>query len=320
MHCDYCSIRKTNLQQPELTAQEWKKAFAILKDLGCEFNLILGNETMMADDLPAIIKYLYEQKISYALYSTSPTELYNKLKESLIEAGLKNLSSGFDSLKRDDSIGIKSKRGLEGMIEMKKRIPGLDTQGTITLSKINLDEVVDLLKTLTANGIWGAVNSIHWDADGEYDFFPPKEHLKDFIIDDKEKFLALCRKLKELTANGEIMIQNPPEYFDALAKHGLDMSWHCTQPYIITVDADGSLRLCGYRRGKGVTKFSIFDLADEKKFEKYKEVWKEESQECPGCFWSYWWMAENFIFTDQKEYGTKVFQTHHSKYFEKEKK
>jgi len=319
MHCKYCAIRKTNLLQPELTVEGWKKAFGILKDLGCEFNLILGNETMMADDLPAIIKYLYEQKINYALYSTSPTELFNELKELLIEAGLKNLSSGFDSLKRNDSIGIKSKRGLNGMIEMKKRIKALDTQGTITLSNINLDEVVDLLRTLTKNHIWGAVNSLHWDIDGEYDFFPSKEHLKDFIITDEKKFLKLCEELKELTINGEIMIQNPPEYFDALARYGLNMGWHCTQPYVITVDADGSLRLCGYRRGKRVTKFSIFDLVDEKKFEEYRQVWKEESQECPGCFWSYWWMAENFIFTDQKEYGTKVFQTHYSKFYKKEK-
>ena len=323
MNCDYCSIRKTKLER-ELSISEWKKVFDVLKQLGCEFNLIIGNEPMLLEDgLPELISYLSEQDTKYAIYSTCPTDLFNKLKKPLAEAGLKNLSSGFDSLKRTDSIGIKSARGLAGMIEMKKLIKGLDTQGTITISKINLDEVVDLLKTLTANGIWGAVNSIHWDSDGNYDFFPPKEHLKDFVIDedwrDREKFIELCRRLKELTIKGEIMIQNPPEYFDALAKHGLDMSWHCTKPYIITVDADGQLRLCGYRRGKKVPEFSIFDLRDKRKFEEYKKAWKEESQECPGCFWSYWWMAENFIFTDQKEYGTKVFQTHHSKYFKKEK-
>lgn len=315
MHCEYCSIRKTTLER-ELSVPEWKRVFDIFKKLGCEFNLILGNETMMLEDgLVDIVKYLHEQNTHYALYSTCPSELFDKLKEPLAKAGLKNLSSGFDSLRRDDSIGIKSRRGFEGMLEMKKRIEGLDTQGTITLSKINLDEVVDLFRILTKNGIWGAVNSIHWDKDGKYDFFPPKEFLKDFIIDDREKFLALCGELKELAIKGEIMVQNPPEYFDALAKYGLDMSWHCTKPYIITVDADGQLRLCGYRRGTEVPKFSIFDLEDEKKFEEYKKVWKEESQKCPGCFWSYFWMAENFIFTDQKEYGTKVFQTHHSKYY-----
>jgi len=318
MSCRYCAIRKTELQR-ELTLLEWKKTFDILKQLGCEFNLILGNEVMLlGGNLVELVRYLYEQKTEYALYSTCPPELFEKLKEPLAEAGLKNLSCGFDSLERNDSIGIKTRRGLESMIEMKKRIKGLDTQGTITLSKINLNETVGLLKTLTENDIWGAVNSIHWDSDGCYDFFPPKEFLEDFMIDDREKFIELCKRLKKLTINGEIMVQNPPEYFDALAKHGLDMSWHCTQPYIITVDADGQLRLCGYRRGKKVPKFSIFDLVDEGRFEEYKKIWKEESRECPGCFWSYWWMAENFIFTNQREYGTRVFQDHHSRYYRKE--
>ncbi|KKL79387.1 hypothetical protein LCGC14_2015400 [marine sediment metagenome] len=39
---------------------------------------------------------------------------------------------------------------------------------------------------------------------------------------------------------------------------------------VIIVDADGQLRLCGYRRGKKVPEFSIFDLTDKKKFEEWK--------------------------------------------------
>ena len=315
MDCEYCAIKKTKVAR-ELTISEWRKAFDVLKYLGCEFNLILGNEVMLLEEkLVELVRYLYEQKTEYAMYSTCPETLLDKLKKPLVSAKLKNLSCGFDSLGRNDSIGIKSRRGLMSMIEMKRMIKGLDTQGTITLSKINLNEVIGLLKILTNHGIWGAVNSIHWDIDGMYDFFPPKELLKDFIIDDRKRFLEVCKELKELTLSGEIMIQNPPEYFDALALHGLDMSWHCTQPLIITVDADGMLRLCGYRRGTVVPKFSIFDMIDRRKFEEYVKVWKKESQECPGCFWSYFWMAENFICTDQKEYGTKVFQKHSSKYY-----
>ena len=107
MHCKYCAIRNSQLQERELTVSEWKEAFDIFKSLDCKFNLILGNETMMlGDGLVDIVKHLSETETNYALYSTSPTKLYNKLKEPLIKAGLKNLSSGFDSLKRDDSIGI----------------------------------------------------------------------------------------------------------------------------------------------------------------------------------------------------------------------
>lgn len=315
MRCKYCAIRKTSLER-ELTVEEWKKAFDILKKLGVSFNLILGNEvTLLGKGLIELVSYLKKKNISYALYSTAPTLLFQQLKEGLIKAGLKNLSCGFDSLTRKDSIGIKSRRGLQAMIEMKKRIPNLDTQGTITLSKINLDTTIDLLRVLTKNKIWGAVNIIHWDKDGKYDFFPPKEQLSEFLIDDKEKFLKLCSQLKKLTKEGKVMIQNPPEYFDDLAKYGLELNWHCSKPLIITIDADGSLRLCGYRRGEKIKKFTIFDLLDKKRFKEYQKVWEQESKKCPGCFWSYWWMAEYFLKSKQLEYGKKVFKTHYSKYW-----
>jgi len=308
MNCKYCAIRKTRLER-ELTLEEWKKAFLILKKLGVEFNLILGNETLLlGNDLVKLVEFLSKENICYALYTTFYPLLYQKLKEKLIKAGIKNVSCGFDSLTRTDSIGIKSRRGLEGMIELKKRIKGLDTQVTITLSKINLDKVTDLLEVLTKNKIWAGFNIIHWDKDGKYDFFPPKEMLSEFVITNKDKFLEVCSQLKKFTQQRTYMIQNPPEYFDALAKYGLELSWHCKELCVFSVDADGSLRLCGYRKGEKVPKFTIFDLTTKSKFQEFERVWKEESKQCPGCFWGYYWQAEHCLETNKEGYGEKVFR------------
>jgi MoaA/NifB/PqqE/SkfB family radical SAM enzyme len=317
MKCDYCAIRNSPCGK-EQTVEEWKDTFRTLRNLGVDFHLILGNEAMLFEELPELVRWLKDEDIAYALYSTCPPEQYNKLKYELIDAGLKNLSSGFDSLDRTDSIGIKSIRGLKCLTEMKTLIPDLDTQLTITMSKANLEQVPDLLYKATEYGHWVAVNVIHWNKDGGFDFFPTKEHMEEFLIDDVELFNETCDKMKQMVVDGEVKCQNMPEYFDALKEHGLACDWHCSRPCIYTVDADGSMRVCGYRKGIRVTNYNIKDLQDPDKLEQYKKDWKCDSDDCPGCFWSYYWFAENFIDTNDVEYGSKILKDHASRNWKEE--
>jgi MoaA/NifB/PqqE/SkfB family radical SAM enzyme len=318
MNCKYCDIKNSKGLGKELTGDQWIEVFDILtNDLGVEFNLLLGNEPLtMGDEFVKIVKHLSDKKIHYAVYSTSPKKLFNEYKDKLIEAGLNNYSCGFDSLKRTDSIGIKSKRGFDALIEMRKK--GVeDIHLQLTLSKINLDEVIELAELATKNDIWFGVSPLHWNKDGKYDFFPKKEELNDFIIEDREKYYKIIDELKRLTEEGKIKMQIHPKGFDDIKKYALDMSWHCSKPIIITVDSDGSLRLCGYRKGERVPKMTIFDLKDKDKFEEYKRLWKLDCDECPGCFWLYPWQAEFYLEEKERDYGIKVFQEHKSKFYKK---
>jgi len=315
MNCAYCSIRDNKLQRSELSLEEWKKAFLNLKSLGVEFHLILGNEALaLGKDFVELVKFWGEHNISYAVYSTCPEPLFSELKQDLLDAGLKNLSFGFDTFYGDDSIGVKSRRGFEKVSEMKKM--GLpDFQGTITLSNRNINEVEELLSKLTAEGIWGAVNSIHWNKDGKYDFFPVKEKIKEFILEDKKDEVKLVMdRIKEKTISGEYKIQNPPEYFDDFSKYAYNMGWHCKTPKIITVDSDGSLRVCAYRKGDTCSNHNVLNLNSES-LKEYQKSWSEDSKQCPGCFWSYWWMAEWSTEQNKEEFGKKMFQDHASQFY-----
>lgn len=322
MKCDYCRIRDSNLTKPLLQVEQWKRAFDILKDdLDCQFNLLLGNEPLLlGDDLIELIKYLNERDISYAMYTTCPEPLFTRYKDKLIDAGVKSVAFGFDQLSGEgiDSVAIKSLRGLRGIKELKTK--GLkDTQGTITMSNKNIDEVEELVKTLTGEGIWSVVNAIHWNKDGKYDFFPTADEMKDYLITDRAKFESVIKSIQAGVERGEYKMQNHSEHFDLLLKYGMDMSWHCTMPAIISIDADGSLRLCAYRSSPETNEYTIFDMKDPIKRENYWDVWQTESAKCPGCCWSYFMMAEHHILKDDAEFGVKLFQDHASRHYKGDK-
>lgn len=322
MHCDYCRLRDSKLTEPELIAHQWKSAFSILDELGCSFHLILGNEPLAMPGLVDFIGWM-RNRTPYAMYSSCAPGLFDRLKGPLAEAGLQNLSCGCDILDfdRDIELGdmeIKSRRAYKALQEAK--VLGVpDRHGTLTVSRKTLGHAFKTIEQLTSKDIWVAVNFIHWDKDGGFDFFPKAEEIPDLLFreEDKNWFEDVVGKMREGVLNGTLQVQNPPEYFSDAIKHGRDMSCHCEHSLIHSVDADGRMRCCGYRRGTRSPQFSIFDLP--KRFEEYQEANRLDRQECQGCFWSYWWQADYFLNSDQKEFGIRVFQVHDSKYF-KEKK
>lgn len=319
--CHYCRIRESSLTHPDMTAEEWQHAFTILKKWNVKFHLLLGNELMSYDGVVEVIDWLSNiDKTPYAFYTTSPPNKLAELGEQLVSAGLSNASTGFDmfpedEIDRDDPLffmKLKSKWGIEGLEYFQQQgVP--DLQGTVTVSRHNKDIALELLRYLTKKGIYSGINPIHWDKDGGYDFFPPLSILEDEILtqSDIDGFVG---EIKAAQQRCEISLQNPPEYFDAWKKHGANLDWHCSLPLIITIDADGSLRCCGYRRGDHASTFHIFDLEEEINYDAYWDAWREDMQNCPGCLWSYWWMAENYL-PDDAQFGYQLFQTHRSRYF-----
>jgi len=304
-----------------LSLDQWQRAFGILKSLEVDFHLLLGNELMIYDEVVGLVDWLTNvDGTPYAFYTTSPPYLLSTVGGELARVGITNVSTGFDwfsdklELDRDDPLFFmkrKSLTGLKGLMFFKERsVP--DLHGTVTISKHNKDIALDLLRFLTKLGIWSAVNPVHWDKDGEYDFFPPREAIEGDIL-DKADVESFADAIKEAQLAGEISLQNPPEYFDAWKKHW-NLDWHCSLPLVYSVDADGSMRCCGYRRGSRVPEFKIFDLDNPNKLEKFWAAWHEDAAECPGCLWSYWWQAE-FLMGEEEGFKREFFQTHASRHF-----
>lgn len=316
--CIYCAIRNSPLQGPELTLEQWRRAFDILKDLGVDFHLLLGNELLMRDDIVEIMDYLTNViQTPYAFYTTCPPYLMKKHAQNLVDIGLTNASSGMDIIDPkanvDLSVKQKSIHGFLGLRWFKKHgVP--DLQGNITASSISIEELPNTIRIITDEGYWSGMNTIHWNRDGRYDFFPPVDAIQDLLI-TQDQIDKCADVLSEMLLRHEIALMNPPEYLEAWRQFGANINWHCTQPLIYTVDADGTMRCCGYRKGFYSPKISIFDLETHNGVYRFWDAWKKDQKECPGCFWSYPWLSEFFLTKEDYDFGMKVFQVHASRYF-----
>jgi len=315
--CVYCKARDSKVDA-ELTVEQWKKAFYRLAEMGVDFYLLLGNELLMKDGIVEIMHFLTnELKVAYAFYSTYPEPYYSQLRQPLIDLGITNVSCGVDiqplmpvsETHPYYDIYAKAKRGISALSWFaEKGVP--DIQATITCSKLNSPSLIHLVKYLTARKFWIGINQIHWDKDGHYDFFPSKADIE-YMLLSQDDITNAASELYRGALEGEYKIQNPPPYFLAWAECGYDLSWHCRNPLIVTVDADGSYRCCGYRKGDNSPKLNI--LTDD--ISTYQLAWEHDQKACPGCFWSYWWMAEYYRLTETPAYAHGVFATHDTKYF-----
>lgn len=316
--CIYCALRDSPLQRPELSTEEWKFTFDLLHDLGVEFHLILGNELLMRPDIVDIISHLNTTHVPYAFYTTCPPWLMEASAQKLVDVGLTNASSGIDIVPHRDwphagtYVTRKSTWGLAGLKWFGDHgVP--DLHGTVTVSKMNTGRVVEVIENLTREKIWCAVNTIHWNKDGGFDFFPEKHVIEHLLLTQKD-IDSDAIAIKEAHLNGLLAVQNPPKFWSAWQEHGAKLDWHCKTFQVITVDADGSLRCCGYRKGINSSCMSIFDLKTPLGMEQYYDAWVKDQHECPGCFWSYPWQAE-FLQPHDNNFGTQVFTQHASEQY-----
>jgi len=316
-NCDYCAIRDSIGLGPELTPKKWIDAFKVLKRMKVNFNLILGNEAwLLGWDIPFIFE---RNEVPYAIYTTAPRYLFERYRHAfIIDGAIDNFSCGIDypysaeNLPAEDSVR-KSREAWRAFKWVKEKRPDIDTQGTVTIHKKNYKYLPQLIRDLSRIRVFSGVNFIHWNKDHKYDFFPRKSQIRDlcFIPSDYDD---LRRVLNETLAIKNSRLQNPEMLREPIYKL-VEMGWHCAgDPYGgPTIDADGSLRVCGYRKGTHTSQFTIFDLP--KKEKQWQEAVYADAMECPGCMWSYPWMYRYWKMRNE-DLGSKVFIKHAGEHIE----
>ena len=314
--CPYC-IAKDVRGKRKLRVHEWQKFFEWADKQGFEFHLILGNESLAYPWIVDFVKMMRGRY--YTLYTTFPEPYHPKVTEEVIKAGVYSLSCGVDYIVTEDFTDdyIKSGHGVEVMCQIKNRIP--DHQLTVTIHRKNFRVLPQIMGVLTRMGFITGASFVEYSHDGKHDFFPTKDKLLDYIFteEDKEEFDFVMNLVADGIEEGKYFVQPPPEYFRDAVKYAIDISWHCSKPLILSIEEDGSLRLCAYRKGEELPNYTIFDLVEDRiTLEEVKKLWKKESKKCPGCYWSYPYICEYWEKHDS-EFGKKVIQVHASKYFKR---
>lgn len=282
LSCEYCKIIKKRVK--EISVKEWEKVFDILNSLNVRFVKLMGGEPTLFKDLERLIKYANENtRIRVAVFSNS---IFNKEKlESLIAAGLKEYITSIDTLKSANNVDsvIKSQAGLKALIFLKKK--GIThLQANIVVCKNNILEVSNIIEYLSERGICSSLSPIHWGKEEFWEYRCKESGFKltknDLpLIKKLSKNLLKMKKSGTLIANSELYIKNWPEF-------AINLKWFCKIPPVLWIDSDGSMMCCCDIKGKNVSKYSVFDLANKEKLECFTRDAIEDVKGCRGCFYN----------------------------------
>jgi hypothetical protein len=101
-------------------------------------------------------------------------------------------------------------------------------------------------------------------------------------LPSQEQIDAASPTLSLMAKSGRFLMHNEPGWFDLWPDNFLRQSWKCHDKSILTVDADGMLRLCVDQPLP--VQIHIFDLVLPSNVLKYMEVISRKPS-CAGCFW-----------------------------------
>jgi len=305
--CPYCSIRRPNF--PTLSGEEWKDVFDILHDyLGINFYLILGVEplAMSYEDLSKIVRHLNEKDYEYAFYTTAPGNTFSKLEKLIHEDGLRNVSAGLDfvvevyeankhklpkdiiKLNETSKLTLHQKSvETQKMLEYAINSNVEEVHGIITISRMNylyLPELIDYLIDKYQNRLHIGINYVEYGHGKDFDFAPHKITPYHFTEKDIPSLNKIIDELERKSNSPKYnMVQIPFDYLRQ-TQYLPKLNRKCNI-IIPTVDADGSLRRCGYRIGNEIHKYSVFDIPTKK--EEIIKTYQKEVATCPGCLWAY---------------------------------
>jgi hypothetical protein len=316
--CNYCNLRDaSDLKGPELSIEGWHEAFRIIKNLGCEFIQIAGNEPLLfGGDLRTALNFC---GMDYAILSSAEPKLFEKNKHLFTDEDyLKNYSVSLDypttyfQSKDRSYLNEEERKTLESWeaaLWIKENNPNVEVYGCMTFSRKNLSMMFENVVNMLENNIFPSLNMIHYNIDGEMGYLCDYKSIKDILFTE-DNIPELKHQIELILSLDEdrCLLDNARRaYLKNLydnTKQMIGYFHHCGgEPFDgPTVDADGKLRCCAYRRGKFTPDISIFDLPE--RLDEWKEAVYFDALECPGCYWEC-----NFIYKYSKmmsltnEYG-----------------
>jgi len=265
LKCEYCAIVKNYPEMPmnypninhyiknEMSTEVVINALkAFKKHNPNAFNIFYGGEPLLRKDLPEIINFCNENQIYYTIISNNTPEIQPLMKRLFEKTDyVEGFTSSVDPIfhhtgyASEDRIR-KSVEGMKRLKEIQARGDVKDVVAEITVMNENKHFLYDLVYELSQNEIYSDITFVDIAKNDYYDFSNVRR-------DDQ-----LVKPSWELATTFAEMIQDTslyihmkdvllPKMFDTLPSNfdcGLEHGLHN-----VTVDADGTIRLCLRIRG-----------------------------------------------------------------------
>ena len=307
LSCEDCKISKDYIGSPypsidsykELSPDKWLEAIRILEERGCVFHTLYGGNPASYGQLDLLVKNLNENNEYYTFITAGIMK--SKWLGLNRKYGLRSMSASVDVVSDEGDRLRKSSIGRNFLYEMKSK--GVSDVVAVTVldeKNIQNDMIFRMVDEFTDKGIVTEITLIDNPKSLWYDFAEETGlEIKSF-----DRFDFIMDRLKQMKLQG-YLIHNNREYFEAM-KSVIRVGFKCSKPWLsMTLEPDGTIRLCYRVGGKRVRKYKVFDLLDKE--EEIEKAYLEDLNElCRKCLWNCQWMSE--FLCDDKDYCEKVFR------------
>jgi len=301
LRCSYCAISRDYKDIPK---EYPKLSYYIKHEMSTDFvldslsrlkahnphcfMLFYGGEPLLRTDLPDIINFCNKNNISYSIITNNSDEVQPFI-ESLLSSTdhIQGLTSSIDPIifsKKGDSDRVKkSLAGLERLKEYSSYIK--DIVAEITVDKDTIKDLYTLVYELTKLGICSDITFIDIAKSPYYDFSNVSDER---VLVDKSPEISLI--FNEIIRDGlnvhmaKVLLPKIYEILPAELDCEVEKNVHN-----LTIDADGSVRLCLRIRGVMTPKLKLNNYIqkdgslnpDLKKF-----LSRDKAAYCRRCNWS----------------------------------
>jgi AdoMet-dependent heme synthase len=277
--CRGCNVWKEQ-DQKELTTDEIKKGFDILKKMGIVELVISGGDPLLREDIGEIIDYATKLFITTVYDNGSLAEEKIDLlrKADFVAISIDSLNEAKHDYLKNTAGAWKS--GTQAVEVLHRE--GIQVAVTPTISQKNLTEIIDLTKYYTAKGIpvWYCLYSYDTSMDSKQLFRIGKE-TDDLVITDKQGMVNLCNQLLEMKKNNKhiLMTDKLLVTLRSLYEKNSKRMWKCQAlNQFLVVDHLGRVAGCHSHNFAG----SIFDLPEKWKSPQFKRL-RKNYHKCTQC-------------------------------------
>lgn len=273
LKCEYCRISR-NYKYPEgykplseYARNEMTTGYilAALKSLKAHnpdmFHIFYGGEPLLREDLPDIINFCNNERIYYTIITNNSEAVQLKIEKLLKETEhIEGLTSSIDPIIFDETAGgdrvEKSIQGLKRLVQYKGYINDLVAE--ITVDRKTIDFLYPLVEKLTALGINSDITVIDIAKNDYYDFSNVTD--ESLLVPQEPRVMEIFQKIIDDKLDVHMADQLLPRIYDSLPSN-LECG-NCDNLHNLTIDADGSVRLCLRIRGTETQLFRIHDYID----------------------------------------------------------
>jgi len=275
LNCDYCAIVKNYSNKPsqypdmkhyhknEMSTEYVIRSLDTIKQHNPDaFHIFYGGEPLLRKDLPEIVAHCNDNDIPYTIISNSSPEFKQSVKEMINHGGIMGYSTSVDPVFALDDVDgdrkIKSLNGLETLIEYEDLIPDLVAE--VTISNDTIDNLYSIVAVLASRGIMISLTFIDIAKNSYYDF--SNVYDKDQLVSWNDTLKYELNILMSVYKNSIHMADTIVPMFKDILPSNMDCEIE-KNLHNITIDADGSIRLCLRIRGvdtpDNITVDNLFD-------------------------------------------------------------